>query len=363
MEEKIELSKKDKIVLAFTLFFFLVFGAVVAKKYTPSLKKISFSENQTHQNILSKKINQNPFSKDTDTDHDGLSDLEEIQYGTNPNLADSDNDGFTDKTEIQKGYNPLGSGKIKEGGIFKAIGIEQCYNSDKKTLNNTCVENLALKKHNINYCKRIYFDSGKAECYIKLIEKNNDIAICSELKDLHSIKQCKNAFKEKQELKQNLKKTEKEIFAEYKKKFFDDFFTNLIKTLIGIVVSSVYFSLIVNFAMNKLRIVGKGKEETFKAIFLANFLGAVLKALLFLIVIELEMIFLAIFSFIFFLFVNLILSFIFFKKFHQTNFKDTFKIFLVAFLIQLFIGIILFTVLSVFMGVAFFSLYNGFTIF
>ncbi len=48
-----------------------------------------------------------------DTDNDGLSDREEIQvYKTNPLNPDTDGDGFSDSTEVKGGYNPNGPGKL-----------------------------------------------------------------------------------------------------------------------------------------------------------------------------------------------------------------------------------------------------------
>lgn len=43
----------------------------------------------------------------TDTDGDGLTDLEEICLGTNFDHLDTDKDGYSDFEEIQNGYNPL----------------------------------------------------------------------------------------------------------------------------------------------------------------------------------------------------------------------------------------------------------------
>jgi hypothetical protein len=48
-----------------------------------------------------------------DTDNDGLSDREEIQvYKTDPLNPDSDGDGFSDGMEVKNGYNPNGQGKL-----------------------------------------------------------------------------------------------------------------------------------------------------------------------------------------------------------------------------------------------------------
>ncbi|MDO8622568.1 MAG: hypothetical protein Q7R80_05030 [bacterium] len=72
-----------------------------------------------------------------DTDGDGLTDAEEEQLGTNPQIADTDADGLSDRdearayrtdplnkdtdgdsfpdgSEVQKGYNPKGSGLLFE---------------------------------------------------------------------------------------------------------------------------------------------------------------------------------------------------------------------------------------------------------
>ena len=49
----------------------------------------------------------------TDTDSDGLTDLEEsLIYQTNPRLPDTDRDGFLDGNEVFHLYNPNGEGKL-----------------------------------------------------------------------------------------------------------------------------------------------------------------------------------------------------------------------------------------------------------
>ncbi len=47
-----------------------------------------------------------------DSDMDGLTDSEELQYETDPNNPDTDADGFKDGDEVSNGYNPRGTGKL-----------------------------------------------------------------------------------------------------------------------------------------------------------------------------------------------------------------------------------------------------------
>ncbi|MHA1676779.1 MAG: hypothetical protein ACTSU6_06325 [Candidatus Njordarchaeales archaeon] len=53
------------------------------------------------------ELNYGTDPNDNDTDNDGLTDGEEItQYNTDPTDADSDDDGLNDGTEIARGLNP-----------------------------------------------------------------------------------------------------------------------------------------------------------------------------------------------------------------------------------------------------------------
>lgn len=66
-----------------------------------------------------------------DSDTDGLTNLEEFQYGTNPQVIDTDGDGFTDKEEIDAGTDPLddtsfpavANGDINGDGIVNAADV------------------------------------------------------------------------------------------------------------------------------------------------------------------------------------------------------------------------------------------------
>ncbi|MFA5107855.1 MAG: hypothetical protein WC497_06080 [Patescibacteria group bacterium] len=100
-----------------------------------------------NENINTNKSNTNSPPTNSvvvpaDADHDGLSDAEEQQLGTNPKASDTDTDGLSDKqevvlyksdpkkpdtdgdgindgAEVQNGYNPAGGGKLYD--LNKAI--------------------------------------------------------------------------------------------------------------------------------------------------------------------------------------------------------------------------------------------------
>ncbi|MBU4057003.1 thrombospondin type 3 repeat-containing protein, partial [Patescibacteria group bacterium] len=64
--------------------------------------------------IIDEKLNrccfENVSGKFSDSDNDGLSDIDEVKFKTNPNNPDTDGDGFNDSDEVKNGFNPLGEG-------------------------------------------------------------------------------------------------------------------------------------------------------------------------------------------------------------------------------------------------------------
>lgn len=75
------------------------------------------SNSNANQNTNA-NLNSNPQTKSSlDTDKDGLTDAEELVFGTNPSSADSDGDSFQDGSEVKMGYNPKGSGKIAASSL------------------------------------------------------------------------------------------------------------------------------------------------------------------------------------------------------------------------------------------------------
>jgi S1-C subfamily serine protease len=84
----------------------------------PDKKKLKKAEAEILVQLKTLELSDRKFGNGnpvvaTDTDGDGLSDIDEAKYGTNPNKADTDGDGFKDGVEVMAGYNPLGAGKSK----------------------------------------------------------------------------------------------------------------------------------------------------------------------------------------------------------------------------------------------------------
>ncbi len=84
-----------------------------------------------------------------DSDKDGLSDIDEVRYGTDPQAADSDLDGFIDGDEVKGGFNPVKYspgdqsdqivfespkmyGEVKENYSVKDVRIKPSENGEQK---------------------------------------------------------------------------------------------------------------------------------------------------------------------------------------------------------------------------------------
>lgn len=68
----------------------------------------------TDEQLASSKITQEA----EDVDKDGLSDKEELIFGSNSNLSDSDGDGYSDFSEVSNLYNPAGNGKLENSLVI-----------------------------------------------------------------------------------------------------------------------------------------------------------------------------------------------------------------------------------------------------
>jgi len=107
-QNKVGLTKEQKTGVVLLLVFALIvvglgflqmrntiYGPFVLRlPDTPADYQLAFSDEATRSKMI-------------DTDHDGLTDYDELNsYGTSPYIPDTDSDGIDDKTEIDQGTDP-----------------------------------------------------------------------------------------------------------------------------------------------------------------------------------------------------------------------------------------------------------------
>ncbi len=90
-----------------------------------------------------------------DSDQDGLSDQEELVYGTDPKNSDTDGDGYSDGTEVKSGYDPLkpapgdkivNNYKVSEKDSHQQSNLENTADSGAQNSNNkNLTEELSVK--------------------------------------------------------------------------------------------------------------------------------------------------------------------------------------------------------------------------
>lgn len=78
-------------------------------KNTNVVANVNLNEAVNENENLNANDNVNLFK---DADNDGLTDEEEVLYGTDATNPDTDGDGYLDGEEVDSGYNPAGSGKL-----------------------------------------------------------------------------------------------------------------------------------------------------------------------------------------------------------------------------------------------------------
>ncbi|MFA6790329.1 MAG: hypothetical protein WCR65_02000 [Parcubacteria group bacterium] len=109
----------DKVKKSFFIFFLITVFGISASIFA-------------QENSLGK------YNLFNDFDQDGLSDSEELTYGTDPKNPDTDGDGYSDGAEVKSGYDPLkpapGDKIITEEKTKNATSIESdIYKSDNLT--------------------------------------------------------------------------------------------------------------------------------------------------------------------------------------------------------------------------------------
>lgn len=87
-----------------------------------------------------------------DSDHDGLSDVDEVRYGTNPKSADSDLDGFLDGDEVKGGFDPLkySAGDQSDRIVFESPKVSGEIKKEVYTVKNVSLQGAESKEQKIH---------------------------------------------------------------------------------------------------------------------------------------------------------------------------------------------------------------------
>lgn len=117
-EDEADLFGKEKLSMGSKI---LVVGAVIAALasvvavglwlYSTYIKTPNTGSTPNGVPAANVPVNTAPTAQDADAD--GLTDVDEKKYGSDPKKADSDGDGFSDSAEVKNGYNPAGPGKLQ----------------------------------------------------------------------------------------------------------------------------------------------------------------------------------------------------------------------------------------------------------
>ena len=138
------METRKKIIIVLIIIALGAVGIFIYKRNKTIVNNPSVSQSPSNGNSTNTpvdKVRQEEFEQaikkitSTDQDMDGLSDIEEVKYKTDPNSSDTDGDGltdrqevsifltdplksdtdgdtFTDGYEVRHGFNPKGSGKL-----------------------------------------------------------------------------------------------------------------------------------------------------------------------------------------------------------------------------------------------------------
>lgn len=103
-----------------------------------------------------------------DTDLDGVTDLEELLYGTDPQKFDSDDDSYTDHQELLNLYAPSGS----ESRTLLDVGLVQEYTSEMQNYKLYYPSTWKVQELDIDETEIMFVSDSTAE-YIHLKMENN----------------------------------------------------------------------------------------------------------------------------------------------------------------------------------------------
>lgn len=167
--------KHRKIVLALTILLIVIVSLAVSYFYALYKQKLEYQKwlEESKKYNIAQNIS-------LDSDGDGLTDSEEINYGTDPNNPDTDGDFYKDGDEVKNGYNPNDPGKLGEKSVSKDendllnIGAESNKNID--TSDEKFVSNVNLTDNSSRFISEYYENiaNGNLERAYEMSKKSVD---------------------------------------------------------------------------------------------------------------------------------------------------------------------------------------------
>ena len=109
-----------------------------------------------------------------DSDKDGLNDIDEIRYGSNPNEADTDLDGFIDGDEVKSGFNPL---KYSPGDQSDRIVFEDPKVSGETKKKNYVVDTVELQSDDAGKKKLRLTGKGLPNSFVTIYVYSDPIVL------------------------------------------------------------------------------------------------------------------------------------------------------------------------------------------
>ncbi len=133
----------------------------------------SFNEQKKHiLNYCEEHVDR--CAPERDSDRDGLNDVDEIRYGSNPNEADTDLDGFVDGDEVKNGFNPL---KYSPGDQSDRIIFEDPKTSGEVKKKNYVVETVELRSDDAGKKKLHLSGKGLPNSFVTIYVYSDPIVL------------------------------------------------------------------------------------------------------------------------------------------------------------------------------------------
>jgi len=170
--------------------FFLVFGiggvlllASFVMSREQNNNKASLSEA-----VSSTTENQTTYSFYKDDDIDGLSNAEEVIFGSAINVTDTDGDGYLDGEEVRNGYDPIkaGTARLSDRGNLNTSIRYYIWLREEKGISEFKTDQALLDEFAIRYPEFMQI-SEIQDSDIKLISQDNEESVRKYLADLNKI--------------------------------------------------------------------------------------------------------------------------------------------------------------------------------